>query len=163
MTSSTADPRDAVRPDRAQGHSKLFGFPVPRTAPPHRYVMGAGSVTSTARDMSRLLLALQNGGALGGTRILSPESAVYGPGVVGAFMVWHHYGLRGPASAAWASSPMRRGLTVTPRQAYQRFAPTFEPEQLSHPSNGPGSRSDHAAIDSARCLMPSSIPRVSTK
>lgn len=58
----------------AQGQSKLFGFPVSRDVPAYQYMLGAGHATSTAPDLARLALALENGGAYGDARILSPAS-----------------------------------------------------------------------------------------
>ena len=58
----------------AQGHSKLFGFPVSRDVPPYRYLLGAGHVVSTAPDLARLAIAMANRGAHGDGRILSPRS-----------------------------------------------------------------------------------------
>lgn len=74
MSRSSGDPADTVRADLAQGHSKLFGFPVSREVRVHHYFMGSGSVTSTARDMGRFLAALQNEGELDGIRILASDS-----------------------------------------------------------------------------------------
>lgn len=58
----------------AQGHSKLFGFPFSRNVPPFKYLLGAGHLTSTAPDLARLAVALDNNGAYGDVRILSPAS-----------------------------------------------------------------------------------------
>lgn len=58
----------------ARGHSKLFGFPVAREVPAYRYLLGAGHLTSTAPDLARLAIALDNGGTYGDVRILSPAS-----------------------------------------------------------------------------------------
>lgn len=74
MAHSSGNHRDAAVAGMAQGHSKLFGFAVPRDAPTYRYMFGAGDLVSTAPDLARFAVALGNQGAYGDTRILSPGS-----------------------------------------------------------------------------------------
>ena len=74
MTDSYADKEDALEAGLAQGHSKLFGFPVARRPIFRAHLLGAGYIVSTARDLSRFLIAIDNGGVSGGARILSPDS-----------------------------------------------------------------------------------------
>ena len=74
MTNSYADKEDALEAGLAQGHSKLFGFPVARGPVFRAYLLGAGYIVSTARDLSRFLIAMDSGGISGGARILSPDS-----------------------------------------------------------------------------------------
>ena len=74
MTRSVADPDQARRAGLAQGHSKIFGFPVARDVPLAEYALGYGHLVSTARDLSRFALAIAGNGTLGDTTILSPAS-----------------------------------------------------------------------------------------
>lgn len=74
MTNSYADKDDALEAGLAEGHSKLFGFAVARRPIFRAYLLGAGYIVSTARDLSRFLMAIDNGGEYGGARILSPDS-----------------------------------------------------------------------------------------
>ena len=74
MTNSHADREDALKAGLAEGHSKLFGFPVARRPIFRAHLLGAGYIVSTARDLSRFLIAIDNGGVSGGARILSPDS-----------------------------------------------------------------------------------------
>ena len=54
--------------------SKLFGFPVARRPVFRAHLLGAGYIVSTARDLSRFLIAIDNEGAYEGGRILSSDS-----------------------------------------------------------------------------------------
>lgn len=74
MTHSYVGRDDAPRAGLAQGHSKLFGFPVARNPIFRAYMVGANYIVSTAGDLSRLLIAIDNGGLYRGARILSPAS-----------------------------------------------------------------------------------------
>jgi len=74
MTNSYADKEDALEAGLAEGHSKLFGFPVARRPIFRAHLLGAGYIVSTARDLSRFLIAIDNGGVSGDARILSPDS-----------------------------------------------------------------------------------------
>lgn len=60
--------------DAVQGHSKLFGFAVPRSAPPYPSMLGAGHLVSTAPDVARLGIALANDGTDGEAAVLDPAS-----------------------------------------------------------------------------------------
>ncbi|HEX6248455.1 MAG TPA: serine hydrolase domain-containing protein [Nocardioidaceae bacterium] len=67
------DPR-TVGGTIAQGHRKMFGYPV---AVQHRYDrwrVGADGVISTAPDLARLAIALSGDGAVDGARILNRRS-----------------------------------------------------------------------------------------
>ncbi|MEA4884040.1 MAG: serine hydrolase domain-containing protein [Clostridia bacterium] len=74
MMHSYAGKEDAPEAELAQGHSKLFGFPVARQPIFRAYMLGAGYIVSTAHDLSRFLIAMDNGGAHDGGRILSSNS-----------------------------------------------------------------------------------------
>ncbi len=101
MTRTYTEPETAQRAGLAQGHSLMFGFTVPRTQPFRRYGVPDGYIISTARDMARYLMALNNGGALEGRRVLSaagmlelfssnPAAPFYAKG----WMVGQYRGLR---------------------------------------------------------------------
>lgn len=51
MTNSYASPNEALEAGMAQGHITLFGFPVARSQPFRRYMLGAGYLVSTARRL----------------------------------------------------------------------------------------------------------------
>lgn len=74
MTRSYAHKGDPREAGLAQGHSKLFGFPVARRPVFRTYLLGASYLVSTARDLSRFLMAIGNGGVYDGVRILSSDS-----------------------------------------------------------------------------------------
>jgi len=74
MTQSYAGIENAPEAELAQGHSKLFGFPVARRPVFRAHLLGAGYIVSTARDLSRFLIAIDNEGAYEGGRILSSDS-----------------------------------------------------------------------------------------
>jgi CubicO group peptidase (beta-lactamase class C family)/membrane protease YdiL (CAAX protease family) len=73
MAHSSAEGADPSA-DVAQGHSRLFGFAVPRDAPPYSYMLGAGHLVSTAPDLARLGIALANDGTYGDATILDAAS-----------------------------------------------------------------------------------------
>lgn len=74
MTHSYAHREDALEAGLAEGHSKLFGFPVARRPIFRAYLLGASYIVSTARDLSRFLIAMDNAGIYDGARILSSDS-----------------------------------------------------------------------------------------
>jgi CubicO group peptidase (beta-lactamase class C family) len=74
MTHSFADVDEARRAGMAQGHTRLFGFSIPRTAPVGPSQVGYGYLVSSATDISRFALAISGGGEYSGSRILNPES-----------------------------------------------------------------------------------------
>jgi CubicO group peptidase (beta-lactamase class C family) len=73
MTHSYADVEEARQHGLAQGHAKLFGFPVPMTQPFRRYALPQGFLISTARDMTHYLRAMYNGGVYSDSRVLSAD------------------------------------------------------------------------------------------
>ncbi len=74
MQHSSAVVTDYVEMNIAQGFTQLFGFPVPMAQPVPVYYLPAGFIVSTADDLSRFLVAMENGGALDGKRVLSQAS-----------------------------------------------------------------------------------------
>lgn len=119
----------------AQGHSKLFGFPVSRDVPAYLYMLGAGHVTSTAPDLARFAIALDNGGAYGDVRILSPASvnlmrtpppvdgAPYGMGWqvrqhAGAPLGGHDGGDPTFMGQLWVQNDLGRGYTLLMNQEH---------------------------------------------
>ncbi|RPJ52017.1 MAG: class A beta-lactamase-related serine hydrolase, partial [Methanobacteriota archaeon] len=72
MKKTTTDPAEAL--DLAQGYSRAFGFPLPRS---QGYIPGAissGYVISTAEDMARYLLAQIHNRQANSRQMLAPES-----------------------------------------------------------------------------------------
>jgi CubicO group peptidase (beta-lactamase class C family) len=74
MARSTFDPGRATAEGLAQGYAKRRGVVGPTPTAPSRGTAPAGMAFSTARDAGRYLLALLNGGALGGARVASAAS-----------------------------------------------------------------------------------------
>ncbi len=88
MISTSADPSAAGDLDRS--YTRLFGFPVPMKQPVRVYGIGAGYIVSTAEDMARYAAAMNNGGELGSTRLISTETAriLFTPWLDGYAMGW---------------------------------------------------------------------------
>ncbi len=83
MTRSTADVTAAR--DMPLGYTRLFGFPVPMRESIPAYGAGEGFILSTAEDMARYAIAIQNdgGGLLSPAmmkRLLAPGTGNYGMG-----------------------------------------------------------------------------------
>jgi CubicO group peptidase (beta-lactamase class C family) len=74
MEHTTYDPVAAAALGVVQGYGHHRGAPVPLRTPLTRGYNPAGMAVSSAADVGRYLLALLNGGALGGARVLSPDS-----------------------------------------------------------------------------------------
>jgi CubicO group peptidase (beta-lactamase class C family) len=95
MKDSTADP-SAVK-NLAQGYSRFFGFAIAMRQPVPLYAIGDGYIVSTAEDMARYAVAMQNGGA--GLvsaelmrRMFTPGKGSYGMGwiiVDGGAKIYH--------------------------------------------------------------------------
>jgi hypothetical protein len=75
MERSSASPDGYPNLGMARGYSQVFAFPVALRQRIPRYYLPAGFIVSTARDLARYLMAMANGGALDGRRIIS-ESGV---------------------------------------------------------------------------------------
>lgn len=74
MTRSFTDRDQAEAAGLAQGHIKLFGFPLARDLPHTEHALGYGHLTSTARDLGRFGLAIAADGTLDDATLLSPAS-----------------------------------------------------------------------------------------
>ena len=74
MTHSFADPAAADAAGLSQGYSQIFMLAVPHRQTFYASDLPAGFIMSTANDMARYLMALGNGGALDGVRILETEN-----------------------------------------------------------------------------------------
>jgi CubicO group peptidase (beta-lactamase class C family) len=74
MRHSSATIEDYAGMNIAQGYSQIFAFPVPLPQLVARFYLPAGFIVSTSDDLARFLMAMQNGGELEGTRILSKAS-----------------------------------------------------------------------------------------
>lgn len=72
MTSTTANPAQA--PNLAQGHSRFFGFPLPRLQRHNPGAVPSGYLISTVEDMARYLLAQLHNRQPNGEPLLTPES-----------------------------------------------------------------------------------------
>lgn len=71
MSHTSAKIEEYSKMGMAQGYSQVFAFPVPMTQHIPRYYLPAGFVISTANDMLRYLMAIENNGELDGKRVLS--------------------------------------------------------------------------------------------
>ena len=74
MSRSFVNQDDARDAGMAQGHGRFFGLSIARDQPFLPARTGAANIISTATDLSRFLIALDNGGVHDGARILSAES-----------------------------------------------------------------------------------------
>lgn len=74
MEHSFTDPVEAKAAGLAQGYAQVFMLPVPADQVSYQYDLPAGFIISTANDMARYLMALNNGGTLDGAQILQPEN-----------------------------------------------------------------------------------------
>jgi CubicO group peptidase (beta-lactamase class C family) len=74
----------------AQGHTTLFGLPVPSDEPVYAADLPSGYVMSSAEDLAHFLIAQMNGGLYGGARVLSAAgiAAMHMPQASGG-----HYGM----------------------------------------------------------------------
>jgi CubicO group peptidase (beta-lactamase class C family) len=73
MTRTYTDPELARQNGLSQGYSRLFGFVVPQNQPHRTFEVSAGYIISTAEDMARYVIAMSNGGAYEGRKVLSPK------------------------------------------------------------------------------------------
>lgn len=85
MDDTTADPTTAR--DLAQGHTRVFGFPVPVSQPVPTHAIGAGYIVSTAEDMAAYVITIKDGGVglvseAMWRRMLTPGLGGYGFGWV---------------------------------------------------------------------------------
>jgi CubicO group peptidase (beta-lactamase class C family) len=71
MASSSASIEEYAGIGLAQGYTQLFAFPVAMSQRIPAYYLPAGFIVSTASDMARYLMAMENNGELGNARILS--------------------------------------------------------------------------------------------
>ena len=71
MTRTYTDPALARLNGLSQGYSRFFGFTVPQRQPHRAYEVSAGFIMSTAEDMAHYVIAMDNGGAYQGDRVLS--------------------------------------------------------------------------------------------
>ncbi len=144
MQHSYTDVMLAEQGGLAQGYSLLFGFPVPRQQVFRRYGLPAGYIMSTANDMARYLIAMNNRGRFQDARLLSLAGMLElhrpsGPGNFYAkgWMVASHRGLQlvqhGGANEFFKSEAMllperELGLVVLINQGYLPSAFTAYPE-----------------------------------
>jgi CubicO group peptidase (beta-lactamase class C family) len=73
MERSFTDPMAARAFGLAQGHTQMFGFPLPRQQPHLNFDLPAGFIITTAQDMAHYLIAQLNDGRFQDRRLLSPE------------------------------------------------------------------------------------------
>jgi CubicO group peptidase (beta-lactamase class C family) len=81
MRNSFVAGASAGHPRIAQGHNVFFGFPFAQKADISHFDAPAGYVVSSAEDMARYVMAINNGGRLGDVQILSSAgiAAMQGP------------------------------------------------------------------------------------
>jgi len=84
MKATTANHSAAI--NLAQGYSRLFGFAIPMQQSVPVYAVGEGYIISTAEDMARYAIAMQNGGE----GLVSPEMMrrIFTPGEGSYGMGW---------------------------------------------------------------------------
>jgi CubicO group peptidase (beta-lactamase class C family) len=116
MARTTAHPAQAK--ELAQGYTRLFGFPVPRSQPVRAHSLGAGYMVSTAEDMARYVLAMKNGGESPGGRLVSPAMArrIFSPGLDGYAMGWYVVDGGARIFHGGANETFRTDVNIYPRQ-----------------------------------------------
>ncbi len=119
----------------AQGYTRFFGFAIPARQPHPDYGLGNGYLISTAEDMGRYMIAMNNRGAFHGTQVLSPEwvSILQTPRqqqgfqyAMGWFVDWvdgvyriHHDGANEAFRSLLKTYPARKlGVVVLVNQGY---------------------------------------------
>lgn len=73
MSHTSATIEEYPKMGMAQGYSQVFAYAVPMTQRIPHYYLPAGFIASTANDMLRYLMALENHGELNGERVLSEK------------------------------------------------------------------------------------------
>lgn len=124
MTRSFVDRGQAITAGLAQGHSKIFGFPLARELPHSDYALGYGHLISTAHDLSRFASAMAHDGTHDDATILTPDSVeimrtvpagvpdtTYGLG----WSAWEHDGIAFEGHAGGGETFMT-SLTLLPEQ-----------------------------------------------
>src|SRR5215207_482450 len=71
MTRTYTDPVPARANGLAQGYSRFFGFTVPQEQPRRVFELSAGYMISTAEDMARFTIVMDNAGLYQGKQLLS--------------------------------------------------------------------------------------------
>ncbi len=71
MNRTFTDPAEAARHGLSQGYTRLFGFPIPAHQRSPVYELAAGYLISTAEDLARFAIAMNNDGVYQGNRVLS--------------------------------------------------------------------------------------------
>lgn len=74
MKRTFTDAAAAKEAGLTQGYAQIFMFAVPMKQPVYQYDLPAGFIISSANDMARYLMAMNNGGELDGVQVLKPES-----------------------------------------------------------------------------------------
>ncbi len=93
MAATTTDPGAAHRNGLSQGYSRFFGFTIPQPQPHRIYEVGAGYIISTAEDLARYAIAMNNDAAgvltKGSSRLFAPVMG-YGMGwFIGGDHIFH--------------------------------------------------------------------------
>ncbi|HEY0601987.1 MAG TPA: serine hydrolase domain-containing protein [Herpetosiphonaceae bacterium] len=73
MTHSYTSQAAAQTDGLAQGYSRFFGRAIPMRQPHPAYGLGEGFLIASADNLAHFVIAMNNGGAYGSTRILSPD------------------------------------------------------------------------------------------
>ncbi|HNS51580.1 MAG TPA: serine hydrolase domain-containing protein [Anaerolineae bacterium] len=128
MDDTTADPSTAR--DLAQGYSRLFGFAIPMRQIVRDYEIGAGYIVSTAEDLARFAIAVNDGGAgpvspATMKRMLTPGEGAYGMGwmiVDGGAKIFH----------GGANETFRTDVNLYPRRDRAFVVLTNEGHQIDH-------------------------------
>jgi CubicO group peptidase (beta-lactamase class C family) len=71
LTRTYTDPVLAAQNGLSQGYTRFFGFTIPARQSSPRYELAAGYIISTAEDLARYAIAMNNDGVYAGTRVLS--------------------------------------------------------------------------------------------
>ncbi|HEY0736092.1 MAG TPA: serine hydrolase [Herpetosiphonaceae bacterium] len=87
MTHSYTSKAAAQAAGLAQGYSRFFGRAIPMRQPHPAYGLGEGFLIASAEDLAHFVIAMNNGGTYGTTRILSPDGirALHAPRLQAGF------------------------------------------------------------------------------
>jgi CubicO group peptidase (beta-lactamase class C family) len=117
MIHSTGDPAAARSMGLAQGYSRFFGFAAPARQPHRAYELGAGFLMSSAEDLARYAIAMNNEGAYSGGRVLSAEwmRKLFAP-LYGYGMGWYVSGAGDHIWHGGANETFRTSVELYPRR-----------------------------------------------
>jgi CubicO group peptidase (beta-lactamase class C family) len=128
MGASTANPVNTR--DMPVGYSRLFGFPIPIKESYPAYAVGEGWIISTAEDMARYAITVENGGA----GLVSPEmmKRILTPGLGAYGMGWYITGNGTKIAHGGANQTFRTEVNIYPSRGRAFVLLTNEGYMVDH-------------------------------